>query len=85
MKKFYGHVMLFVYSCLLSILMLLLLGGLISAYYFLKGGGFYFPMNQLKRAIIFGCVAGTAITLATMVSNATDKFKARKKTSSDPE
>lgn len=85
MKQLYSYVMLFIYSCLSSILMLLLLGGGIAAFYFLKGDEFYFPLSQLKRAIVFGSIAGSAITLATIVFNLIDKFNARKKPPSDPE
>ncbi|URQ62204.1 hypothetical protein LQ939_08135 [Pantoea alhagi] len=85
MKRLYGYVMLFIYSCLSSILMLLLIGGGIAAFYFLKGDGFYFSTGQLKRAIVFGCIAGSAITLATIVFNLIDKFNARKKPPSDTE
>lgn len=85
MKQLYSYVMLFIYSCLSSILMLLLLAGGIVAFYFLKGDGFYFPLSQLKRAIVFGSIAGSAITLATIVFNLIDKFNARKKPPSDPD
>ncbi|TKV06291.1 hypothetical protein FDX19_20135 [Citrobacter sp. wls619] len=84
MKQLYGYVMLFIYSCLSSILMLLLLGGGIAIFYFLKGNEFNFPLGQLKRAIVFGCIAGSAITLATIVFNLIDKINARKKPPSDP-
>jgi len=85
MKQLYSYVMLFIYSCLSSILMLLLLGGGIAAFYFLKGDGFYFPFSQLKRAIVFGSIAGSAITLATIVFNLIDKFNTRKKPPSAPD
>ncbi|EBP0013882.1 hypothetical protein HX37_24790 [Salmonella enterica] len=84
MKQLYGYVMLFIYSCLSSILMLLLLGGGIATFYFLKGNEFNFPLGQLKMAIVFGCIAGSAITLATIVFNLIDKINARKKPPSDP-
>ncbi|HDX7387028.1 TPA: hypothetical protein RPO46_005254 [Escherichia coli] len=83
MKQLYSYVILFLYSCLSSIVMLLFLGGG-AIFYFFKGDGFYFPVNQFKRAIVFGCIAGTAITLATIVFNLIDKFNSRKKTPSDP-
>ncbi|EGO7456271.1 hypothetical protein IVA10_001970, partial [Escherichia coli] len=84
MKQLYSYVVLFLYSCLSSIVMLLFLGGVVSIFYFFKGDGFYFPVNQFKRAIVFGFIAGTAITLATIVFNLIDKFNSRKKTPSDP-
>lgn len=83
MKQLYSYVILFLYSCLSSIVMLLFLGGG-QSFIFFKGDGFYFPVNQFKRAIVFGCIAGTAITLATIVFNLIDKFNSRKKTPLDP-
>jgi len=85
MKRLYGYVILFGYSCLSSILMVLLLGGGIAAFYFLKGDGFYFPLSQLKRAMVFGSIAGSAITLATIVFNLIDKSNGRKKPPSTPD
>ncbi|MBJ3816736.1 hypothetical protein F9C28_17930 [Shimwellia pseudoproteus] len=85
MKQLYGYVMLFIYSCLSSILMLLFLGGGVAIFYFLKGNGFNFPIDQLKRAIVFGCIAGSAITLATIVFNLIDKYSAHKRPPSDSE
>ncbi|ERA04459.1 hypothetical protein G995_03136 [Escherichia coli UMEA 3805-1] len=45
MKQLYSYVVLFLYSCLSSIVMLLFLGGVVSIFYFFKGDGFYFPVN----------------------------------------
>ncbi|GCR92543.1 hypothetical protein BvCmsNSP024_00865 [Escherichia coli] len=42
MKQLYSYVILFLYSCLSSIVMLLLLGGAVSIFYFLKVMGFIF-------------------------------------------
>ncbi|WP_395755595.1 hypothetical protein OT793_12325 [Edwardsiella ictaluri] len=85
MKRLYAYVILFIYSCFSSILMLLVLSGVISIFFLLKGDGFYFPLSQLERVIVFGCIAGSAITLATIVFNLIDKFNARKKPPSDPD
>jgi hypothetical protein len=64
--------------------MLLILGFVISSFYYFKDGGFYFPKSQFERAIVFGCIAGTAITLYVLVVNLINKFKARKSPPSDP-
>lgn len=45
----------------------------------------FFPASQVMRVLVFGCIAGTAITLAAIVFNLIDKFNSRKKTPSDPE
>ncbi|WNN48565.1 hypothetical protein RIN58_00135 [Siccibacter colletis] len=79
MKPILSYLGLLVYSCISSMLMLLFLGGCVAIFYYLKDGVFYFPLSQVKRAIFFGGVAGTAITLATIVFNLIDKFNARKK------
>ncbi|MGV3345952.1 hypothetical protein ACGVWS_09460 [Enterobacteriaceae bacterium LUAb1] len=86
MKTIYSYMVLFFYSCFASVLMLFILGGAVSIFYYIKGGNFYFPLSQVKRAIVFGCIAGTAITSAAIVFNLIDKFNTRKKSPpSDPE
>lgn len=85
MKQLYSYVVLFFYSCVSTALMLLFLGGVIATFYYFKGDGFHFPLNQVKRAIVFSCIAGTAITLAAIVFNLIDKFNSRKKPPSNPE
>lgn len=59
--------------------MLIFLGGCVAVFYYLKDGVFYFPLTQVKRAIFFGSIAGTAITIATIVFNVNDKFTKNKK------
>lgn len=85
MRQLYCYIILFFYSCLSSIVMLLLIGGGIATFYYFKGDGFNFPLNQVKRAVVFGCITGTAITLATIVFKLIDAFNARKKPPSDTE
>ena len=74
--KYFG---LLIYSCISSMLMLLFLGGCVAVFYYLKDGVFYFPLSQIKRAIFFGGVAGTAITIATIFFNVNEKFTKNKK------
>ena len=81
MKVILKYLGLFLYSCISSMLMLLFLGGTVAVFYYFKDNVFYFPLSHVKRAIFFGFVAGTAITLATIVFNLIDKFNARKKPS----
>lgn len=78
MKTLYKYIVLFLYSCITSMLMLFALGFCIATFYYIKDGGFYFPLSQVKRAIVFGCIAGTGITLAAIVFNLIDKIKERK-------
>lgn len=85
MKNICRYMALFFYSCFLSIIMLIVLGVGMSAFFYIKSGFFNFPLSQIKRAIVFGCIAGTAITVAAIVFNLIDKFNAHKKPPSDPE
>ena len=79
MKTILNYFGLLLYSCISSMLMLLFLGGCVAVFYHLKDDVFYFPLSQVKRAIFFGGVAGTAITIATIVFNVNDKFNKHKK------
>jgi len=80
-----SYIKLFIYSCIFCIVLgCLLIGGGVLFIYLTKQY-FFFPGYHLKRVFVFGCIAGTAITLATILFNLIDKFKARKKTPSDPE
>ena len=83
MNKLYGYIVLFFYSCLSSVLMLFFIGGIITVFYYFKTDDFHFPLNQVKRAIVFGCIAGAAITLAAIVFNLIDKCNSRKSPPSD--
>lgn len=79
MKAILKYFVLLIYSCISSMLMLLFLGGCVAVFYYLKDGVFYFPLSQIKRAIFFGGVAGTAITMATIVFNIHDKINEYRK------
>lgn len=77
-----AYVILFIYSCVFCII----LG------FLLMGGGFiylsnkrisFFPMSEVMRVFVFGCIAGSSITLASIAFNLIDKFNARKKPPSD--
>lgn len=52
---------------------------------FLAKGYLFFPAYHVKRVLVFGCIAGSAITLAAIVFNLIDKFKTRKSPPSDPQ
>ncbi|BBJ69872.1 MULTISPECIES: hypothetical protein [unclassified Enterobacter] len=79
-----SYLKLFIYACVFSIGVCLVLGaGVASLIYFSKGYWF-FPLHQIKRALVFGTIAGTAITVAAVVFKLIDVFNARKKTPSDP-
>ncbi|EBS4549509.1 hypothetical protein DQK32_27265, partial [Salmonella enterica subsp. enterica serovar Newport] len=56
-----------------------------ALFIYLTKGYIFFPVSQVMRVLVFGCIAGTSITLAAIVFNLIDKFNARKKPPSDPE
>ena len=80
-----SYIKLLIYSCMFCIAVCFLLGGTVSLFIYSKDGYFLIPGGQITRAVVFGCIAGSAITLATIVFNLIDKFGARKKPPSDPE
>lgn len=84
-KSVYRYIIFFLYSCFFSVLMLCILGFVISSFYYLKEGSFDFPKYQVLRAIVFGCIAGTAITLYVLVVNIINKFKSCKSPPSGPQ
>ncbi|KAA6100196.1 MULTISPECIES: hypothetical protein [Pantoea] len=79
-----AYIKLLIYSCVFCILICFILGAGASVIIYIKNGYFLIPDGQLKRAIVFGSIAGTAITLATIVFNLIDKFNTRKSPPSDP-
>lgn len=79
-----AYIKLLVYSCIFCILICFILGAGASLIIYIKNGFFLIPNGQLKRAIVFGCIAGIAITLATIVFNLIDKYNSRKSPPSDP-
>ncbi|ECA5251943.1 hypothetical protein ZQ34_005146 [Salmonella enterica subsp. salamae] len=79
------YIKLLIYSCFFCIAVCVLLGVGVSLIVFLKDGYFLIPDGQIIRAVVFGCIAGSAITLATIVFNLIDKFNARKKPPSAPD
>ncbi len=80
-----AYIKLLIYSCFFCILVCFIFGAAASFIFYLKNGHFLIPEGQIKRAIVFGCIAGTAITAAAIVFNLIDYFKARKSPPSDPQ
>jgi len=80
-----AYIKLLIYSCFFCILICFTLGAGASLIIYIKNGYFLIPDGQINRAIIFGCIAGTAITLGTIVFNLIDKFNAPKKPPSAPD
>jgi len=79
-----AYIKLLIYSCVFCIQLCFILGAGASFIIYIKNGYFLIPDWQIKRAIIFGVIAGTAITSATIVFNLIDKFNFRKKPPSEP-
>ncbi|MEB8194990.1 hypothetical protein NGI12_16185 [Raoultella terrigena] len=80
-----SYIKLLIYSCIFCILVCFILGVGAALIAYIKNGYFLIPEGQIKRAIVFGCIAGVAITLATIVFNLIDKYNSRKSPPSDPE
>ncbi len=79
-----AYIKLLIYSCVFCILFCFILGAGASFIMYIKNGYFFIPDGQIKRATVFGSIAGTAITSATIVFNLIDKFNFRKKPPSKP-
>ena len=80
-----SYIKFFIYSCIFCIVLGFLLIGGGAFFIYLTKGYFFFPIYHVERIFVFGCVAGAAITLATIVFNLIDKFSIHKKPPSDPE
>lgn len=77
-RSFCKYAALLMYSCVFFVIALLVIGLIISSIYYLKDGVFNFPRNQIERAIVFGVIAGSAITLAAILFKLIDMFKIKK-------
>lgn len=78
-----AYIKLFIYSCVFFLVLGFLLVGGGALFIYITKGYFFFPVYHVERVFVFGCIAGSAITLATIVFNLIDKFNVRKKTPSD--
>lgn len=80
-----SYIKFFIYSCIFCIVLGFLLIGGGAFFIYLTKGYFFFPIYHVERILVFGCIAGAAITLVTIVFNLIDKFSIHKKPPSDPE
>lgn len=80
MEIIFKYFALLIYSCTYFMVMLFLAGLCIAGFYYFNNGWFNFPLSQVKRAIVFGCIAGAAATSTVMIFNFIDKFNAPNKT-----
>lgn len=67
--------LIYIYLCSCAVLLLFLVGGGISLFFYFKSGMFIFPSEQIVRAVFFGVVAGTAISLYMLVTTFLGRFK----------
>lgn len=67
--------LIYIYLCSCAVLLLFLVGGGISLIFYVKSGVFVFPFEQIVRAVFFGVVAGTAISLYMLVIIFLEKFR----------
>lgn len=77
-RLIFKYAKLFIYSWFFCIAFLLLIGGVISTVSFLSKGEFNFPVEHIHRAIFFGFVGGSAISLAAIIFRGLDWYRARK-------
>lgn len=75
----------FLYSYFFCIASLLLIGLAISGVYYFSNGIFDFSFSQVKRALFFGFIGGSGISLGTVLFNTIDWYNARKKPPTDPD
>ncbi|WP_414147402.1 hypothetical protein ACMGGR_16990 [Erwinia sp. BNK-24-b] len=76
---------LLIYSCFFCVLLGFFLIGAGALFIYFTKGYLFFPAYHVKRVVVFGCIAGTSITLYVLIVNLMNKFKARKNPPSDPE
>ncbi|AYU97690.1 hypothetical protein EEI76_21810 (plasmid) [Enterobacter cloacae] len=84
MKGVLAYIILFIYSSLFVFFLLIAVGGVISIMHYLSNGVFYYPVNQVWRAIVFGGICGGAITLVTLLYKIIDKVNTSKRPPSNP-
>ncbi|WP_434461490.1 hypothetical protein ACMV5L_22295 [Serratia plymuthica] len=72
------YIKLFIYSWVFCIAFLLLIGAVISTVSFFTSGEFKFPFDQVLRAVFFGFVGGSAISLAAILFKLLDWYRSRK-------
>lgn len=82
-RLFFKYAKLFIYSWFFCITFLFLIGVAISAVLFLTKGEFDFPFEQIHRAIFFGFIGGSAISLVAVIFRGLDWYKSRKVKSDD--
>lgn len=80
-----SYLKLFIYACVFSIGVCLVLGAGVASLIYFNKGNWFFPLHQIKRALVFGTITGTAITVAAVVFKLIDVFNARKKPPSAPD
>lgn len=78
-KTILKYSLFFLYSYLFCIASLLLIGLVIATVYYFSNGIFSFPFSQIKRALTFGVIGGTGISLGAVLFNTIDWYNARKK------
>lgn len=74
-----GYLKLWILSCLFGVLLCFVLMGLGAAYIWFTKGFLFLPIYQMKRALVFGVVGGTAMASFALLSDTIDYFNARKK------
>lgn len=80
-----NYIKLLIYSCIFCCVVYFILTGGVALFLYLTKNYFFYPLEQIKRTIVFGTISGITITVAALVFNKIGEYKARKYPPSDPE
>ncbi|WP_339011965.1 hypothetical protein [Aeromonas popoffii] len=61
------YLRLWLYSCLFCVLLCFFIGGVTSIVFYFKAGEFLVPKGEVERAVIFGFIAGTSMSIYVFV------------------
>ncbi len=80
-----SYIKLLIYSCIFCCIVYFFLTGGVALFIYLTKSYFFYPLEQVKRTIVFGIISGVAITVSALVFNKIGKHKTRKSSPSNPE
>ena len=79
------YIKLFIYSFIFCCVVYFSLTGLASLFVYLTKGYFSYPLNKIKRTMVFSIITGITITVAAFVFKTIGKYESRKKPPTDPD
>lgn len=69
------YLWLWLYSCFFCVLLCFLIGGASSIFFYFKEAEFLVPKGEVERAVIFGFIGGTSISIYVFVVSLFKKVK----------